>query len=95
MSRLLLILIVLLVLALHASAARACPYCESDVGREVAAGIFDGEFAINLVKTLLPFPVLLGLVAAVHFGAWPARGGAMLTDAGRSAEDPPSGEEPR
>jgi hypothetical protein len=93
MNRVLLVLIVLLVPAPGASAARACPYCESDIGREVAAGIFDGEFALNVVKTLLPFPVLLGLVAVVHFGVWPAGGGAVLTDAERSGKDTPSGEE--
>lgn len=81
-----------LVLTVWASAAQACPYCESDVGREVAAGIFNGDFVLNAVKTLLPFPVLLGLVAAVHFGIWPAGGGATSMDAS-GTDDSRSGEQ--
>ncbi|TWT51555.1 hypothetical protein [Allorhodopirellula solitaria] len=57
-------------MAIFASAgsAWACPYCDSDVGREVAAGIFNGEFAFNAVLTLLPIMVLMVIVAAIHFG---------------------------
>lgn len=46
----------------------ACPYCESEFGEEVAAGIFNDDFGINVLLTLLPIPVLLGIVALIHFG---------------------------
>ena len=53
---------------LAASAALACPVCDTDTGQQVRAGIFDEDFARNLLLTLLPFPVLLTIVAAIHFG---------------------------
>lgn len=49
-------------------AASACPVCPTETGREVRAEIFDGRFAENVVLTLLPFPLLMGIVAAIHFG---------------------------
>jgi len=54
----------------------ACPVCDSDIGREVRAGIVDGDFARNVLATVLPFAVVLGGVAAFHFN-WPRgrRGG--------------------
>lgn len=48
--------------------ALACPYCDSPIGQEVRASIFNGEFLLNAVLTLLPLPVLLAVVAAIHFG---------------------------
>jgi uncharacterized membrane protein len=54
-----------------ASTALACPLCDSETGRQVRAGIFNADFVTNLVLTLLPFPVLLGLVAWIHFGPTP------------------------
>jgi hypothetical protein len=50
------------------SSAWACPYCESDVGREVAAGIFNDQFALNSVLTLLPIAILSIIVWFIHFG---------------------------
>lgn len=37
-------------------------------GPQVRAGIFNEQFGSKLVLTLLPFPVFLGVVAAIHFG---------------------------
>ena len=71
MNRMGAVAMVLVALTAWAPGVCACPYCDSDIGREVAAKIFDGEFAVNAVQILLPFPFLLGLVAAVHLGRWP------------------------
>lgn len=58
-----------------ASPVWACPYCDSDVGREVAAGIFNDSFALNAFLTLLPIAVLLMIVWLIHSGvSWPTRG---------------------
>ena len=43
------------------SPAVACPFCESETGRQVRQGIFDRHFVDNLLLTLLPFPVLLAI----------------------------------
>lgn len=46
--------------------ARACPFCASDTGRQIHAGIFDASFGPTLLLVLSPFPVLLGIVLALH-----------------------------
>ena len=51
-----------------ATAAPACPYCDSAVGRRVAAGIFNADFPATLGLTALPLALLAGVVAAIHFG---------------------------
>ncbi len=51
-----------------AATAHACPLCDSDRAEEVRAGLFDDQFARNLAASVLPFTLLAGLVAAVHFG---------------------------
>src|SRR5947209_3624417 len=48
--------------------AGACPVCDRETGRRVRAGLFDEDFAPNLLATLLPFGVFLGIAAALHFG---------------------------
>lgn len=48
--------------------ALGCPYCESEVGKEVAAGIFNDDFAVNLVLVLLPIPILFLIVYFIHYG---------------------------
>lgn len=53
--------------------APACFYCASPVGQEVRASIFNGDFLLNVVLTLLSIPVLLLMVAAIHFGLPPSR----------------------
>lgn len=50
-----------------AATAAACPVCDSDAGRTVRAGIFGDDFGTNVLLTLLPFPVLFGVVALIHF----------------------------
>src|SRR5687767_3523097 len=56
--------------ALAAGRALACPVCDGETGRQVRAVLFDANFVPNLLAVLLPFPLLLGVVAAIHFG-WP------------------------
>lgn len=52
----------------------ACPYCDSEIGQQVSAGIFNEEFWSNAILTLLPLLVMLLLVALIHFGVpWPKR----------------------
>jgi hypothetical protein len=58
-------------LALSAPAAHACPVCHTETGKEVRAGIFNEDFRSNLLTTLLPFPIVLGITAALHFGFTP------------------------
>src|SRR4051812_41876005 len=50
------------------TSASACPVCHSETGRQVRAKLFDEGFGSALVQTLAPFPVFLGIVAALHFG---------------------------
>ena len=56
-------------LVLCCGTALACPVCDSETGDAVRAGIFDGNFWSTLISLALPFPILLGIVAAVHFGS--------------------------
>lgn len=56
-----------------AAQALGCPLCDTGTGEEVRAGIFDGEFGVNLLATVLPFVVFAGVAAVVHVG-WPRRG---------------------
>ncbi|TWT94844.1 hypothetical protein Pla108_36950 [Botrimarina colliarenosi] len=59
---------------LAGSVAWGCPYCNSDVGKEVAAGIFNEDFWFNGALTLLPLPAMLLIVALMRFGApWNSR----------------------
>jgi hypothetical protein len=55
-------------LAASASNAAACPYCDSAIGRQVAAGIFDASFFWNAALVGLPIPILLALVLLIRFG---------------------------
>ncbi|EMI22498.1 putative secreted protein [Rhodopirellula maiorica SM1] len=54
--------------AIVAKAADACPYCDSEVGKAVSAGIFNGDFATNAVATLFPLAILLTIVWLIHSG---------------------------
>lgn len=65
------------------TAIPACPVCSRGTGEAVRAGIFNEDFGPNLLMTILPFPLMLGIAAALHFG-FGARDGA--TDARRSRE---------
>jgi len=50
--------------------AIACPYCDSEIGQDVATGIFNEDFGQNMLLTLLPIPIFLFIIAIIHFG-WP------------------------
>ena len=52
--------------------ADACPVCDTRTGQAVRQGIFDDRFGVNVLLTLLPFPVFLAIVAALY-RAIPAR----------------------
>lgn len=52
----------------------ACPYCESEIGHQMSAGIFNEHFWTNMADLLLPISILLIIVALIHFGVpWMAR----------------------
>jgi hypothetical protein len=52
------------------AAVSACPLCKTETGKEVRAGIVDEHFGRTLAAVAAPFPILLGVVAMIHFG-WP------------------------
>jgi hypothetical protein len=54
-----------------AGRALACPLCSTGTGELVRAAIFDGNFGATMLATVAPFPVLLAIVAALHFGWTP------------------------
>jgi hypothetical protein len=49
-------------------AAIGCPVCDTATGDQVRAGILDENFGRTLLAVVLPFPILLGVVALIHFG---------------------------
>lgn len=49
-------------------AVTACPICDTETGRQVRAGIFGDDFWSTLLVVVSPFPVLLLVIAAYHFG---------------------------
>jgi hypothetical protein len=49
--------------------AVACPLCESETGRLVRAGIA-AEFGWRFLAIFAPVPILVLVVALLHFG-WP------------------------
>jgi hypothetical protein len=53
---------------LAALPASACPFCATPTGRQVQAGVFNDDFAVNLLLTLLPLFILLLVVLLIHFG---------------------------
>lgn len=79
--------VAILVLTLSAPAG-ACPFCDTGIGRQVRAGIFDDDFGRTLFAVALPFPILLAVIAAIHFG-WPVtrRTGSALPDGGPQYDD--------
>jgi hypothetical protein len=48
--------------------ALACPVCDTSTGQQVRQGIFDNRFGVNLLLTLLPFPIFVGIAAALYHG---------------------------
>jgi hypothetical protein len=59
----------LLLQATLATAATACPWCQTEVGRQVGAQVFDADFLSTAALLALPFPVLLAFIALMYF--WP------------------------
>ncbi|MGF1632923.1 MAG: hypothetical protein ACFCVE_03655 [Phycisphaerae bacterium] len=55
---------------------RACPVCDGDTGQQVRAELVDENLGVSLLATVVPFGVVLGVVAAVHFGPPRARRGS-------------------
>ncbi len=50
-----------------------CPYCNSDVSREVAAQIFDEQFVNRILLLSLPLSFILLVILSIHFGNTVAR----------------------
>jgi hypothetical protein len=48
--------------------ALACPLCHTKTGRQVRAGIFGPDFGFNLLVTIIPFVIFLGITAFIYFG---------------------------
>jgi hypothetical protein len=48
--------------------ALACPVCGSETGQQVRAGLAGDGVGLALTATIVPFVVVAGIVAAVHFG---------------------------
>lgn len=72
-------------LATSAPAVHACPIRHSETGTEVRAGLFNEDFAFNLFASIIPFPIFLSIVAAIH--GVPIRGGAALDGESRPAHE--------
>ena len=62
-------------------AASACPLCNTPTGQQVRSGIFDHDFGMTLLTVLAPFPVLVLVLAAMHFGLPRFRKGKSTTSA--------------
>jgi hypothetical protein len=68
--------VILMALAGPLPAAVACPYCDTETGQQVRAGIFNDQFWSNVTVTVLPLLFLAGIVALIHFDLstlWPPR----------------------
>ena len=59
--------VMLAALAFPALAA-ACTVCNSETGQQVRAGIFGDEFWTTIVGVVAPFPAMLIVIAAYHYG---------------------------
>ena len=51
-----------------AETLQACPICDTETGQQVRAGIFDESFWGTLIAVIAPFPVLILVITAYHFG---------------------------
>lgn len=57
-----------LLLLLSVAPARACPICDSEQGRSIREGLFDGRVLINVSSLLAPFPfIIAGAVLGARF----------------------------
>lgn len=66
----------------------ACPVCDSGTGQQVRASIFDSGFGYNLLVTLLPFPILLGIALVIYYGLPKRRISAPRPRTNRSVNSP-------
>jgi hypothetical protein len=55
------------------SSASACPICDSATGVQVRASLLNEDFGTNLLATVLPFVVVLGLLAVIDYCGRPRR----------------------
>jgi hypothetical protein len=62
------------------SAASACTVCDSPPAEQVRARILDGQFATTLAAVLLPFPILLAVVAVIQVACPPRRSSHTRSD---------------
>ena len=60
-------LLTLALLHALADAAFACTLCHTDTGKAVRSGIFGPDFAFNILVTLIPFVIFLGITALIYF----------------------------
>lgn len=54
--------------AVCTTTATACPYCQTDIGREVRQSVFNSQFAATAGLTALPLLLLAGVVAEIRYG---------------------------
>jgi hypothetical protein len=78
-----------LAVLLGSSPTWTCPLRRSETVERVRAGIFDGAFGSHLLVVLLPFPVLLGIIALIHVRTASGRTGAA-SQASTLPEGPPA-----
>jgi hypothetical protein len=53
--------------------AFACPFCHTETGKQIRSGVFGSDFRFNLIVTIIPFVIFLGITALIYFG-FPTRG---------------------
>jgi hypothetical protein len=47
--------------------ASACAVCDSELGRQVRAGVFNSDFVPRVLAVLAPFPLFLVAIGLVRF----------------------------
>lgn len=50
--------------------AWACTLCYSERAAQVRQGVFDENFLLNVMITLLPFSIFLFLTSLIYYGGW-------------------------
>jgi hypothetical protein len=81
----------LFVFVLDVSPAEACPFCESETGQQVNAGIFNDHFWGSVLMTLMPFLILLVIVMLIYFDiSWSLAQTSARPDAAAPATTPPT-----
>jgi hypothetical protein len=53
---------------LGAASALACPLCHTETGQQVRAAVFGPGFWFNLLVTMAPFFLFIGLTAIIYYG---------------------------